>query len=431
MVTLGFVLFHNFVMGLCNSGGPRGSPAADAATPIPLSSRHQEVDSGGSPLNFHAASFSNSDIVCLDLVLAEALASWPITVVKLLQEYAFLSPLGLVLSEIFPGWACRLVNLTDDYVGPFLMGCLEGKRTADEKEKEMEGNVVHVRAVAQVGEELLESEDGFPRGVAIGRDAVYVLKGSDNDCVEKYTRMDGTFLASWGSVDENKDELDLPVGIAINPITDNVLIADTSFRSVLEFTPEGRLVRQWEVQKNDNDKHSPLIACLAVDAEQKILHVGDCELNRITTFSLGAEMTCLSQTPQKPPPIRLTVDPVTHHVWVLTDTGVRVLNSDGARGGNEIDTSWSRRLHAAPLAIDGVHRTLYQPQPKDGYLAIEAKPFLAGSIAVWSLDGRHLYDLDIPCVSSLITLDTDLSCLYVLDPTGQKIQRWSLPSRSS
>lgn len=88
----------------------------------------------------------------------------------------------------------------------------------------------------------------FPASVAIANDGDIIVADRDNDRVQKY-RPDGSYDASFDNLD-----LHQPNGVAVDPSTDLIYIADSADDQVVVVDHQGNFVDEWDT----NDRPSML-----------------------------------------------------------------------------------------------------------------------------------------------------------------------------
>ncbi|MHC4325462.1 MAG: NHL repeat-containing protein [Planctomycetota bacterium] len=97
-----------------------------------------------------------------------------------------------------------------------------------------------------------------PYGIAVDAQGKVYVADPWNKCIQKFTS-EGTFLTRWGGSGDGDDLFRTPVSIVFD-IAGDVYITDK--RSVLKFTPEGKLLAKWTMRMSARQ--------IAVDAQRNV-----------------------------------------------------------------------------------------------------------------------------------------------------------------
>jgi tripartite motif-containing protein 71 len=202
-----------------------------------------------------------------------------------------------------------------------------------------------------------------PTGIAVdARGRVYVAERY-NHRVQRFSpsasAVSQLFKSKWGAGGNTNGLFNYPTGIATDPGTGNVYVADTNNSRIQVFTASGAYVSQWGASGAGNGQFSTP-GWVAVDTATDVVYVSEVNGHRVQKFTLtgaylgqwGGYGTANGQfySPQG-----LAVDPVTHDVYVVDGNNQRVqrFTSDGVfvRGiGN--GTTWAAGT-AAPTPVSG------------------------------------------------------------------------------
>jgi aldose sugar dehydrogenase len=123
-----------------------------------------------------------------------------------------------------------------------------------------------------------------PEGVAINPSSgnVYVAD-TGNNRIQVFSS-NGTFVSKWGEQGTTDGMLRSPEGVAINPSSGNVYVADTGNNRIQVFSSNGTFISKWGEQgTTDGMLRSP--AGIAVDPSSGNVYVADKDNHRIQVFS--------------------------------------------------------------------------------------------------------------------------------------------------
>jgi DNA-binding beta-propeller fold protein YncE len=85
----------------------------------------------------------------------------------------------------------------------------------------------------------------FPYGIAVNPNTDYVYVADyHNNRIEKFYS-NGTLIEKWGALGTSTGHFEYPNGVAVNPKTDNVYVADSGNHRIQEFTADGTFIRMW------------------------------------------------------------------------------------------------------------------------------------------------------------------------------------------
>ena len=86
----------------------------------------------------------------------------------------------------------------------------------------------------------------------------------NNDRIQKFG-IGGNFILQWGTTGANDGQFSTPRGIAVNPTTGEVYVADTGNHRIQKFGPTGNFLTKWgSLGSADGQFHSADFA--AIDA---------------------------------------------------------------------------------------------------------------------------------------------------------------------
>ena len=193
------------------------------------------------------------------------------------------------------------------------------------------GEPSHGRDVATSG--FIHEGDGqsnYPTGVAVDPTTgdVYVADGG-NDRVQKFDS-DGTFLTAWGTQGTGNGQFNNLTGVAVDPTTGNVYVTDLNDR-VEVFDSDGTFLTAWGSRGTGNGQFNGPSG-VAVDPTTGNVYVADDQNRRVQMFdSDGTFLTKRGVPGVSGGPLRVAVDPTTGDVYV-TDTDNNRVQKFGYQG---------------------------------------------------------------------------------------------------
>jgi DNA-binding beta-propeller fold protein YncE/plastocyanin len=137
----------------------------------------------------------------------------------------------------------------------------------------------------------------WPEGIAVDQQGHVYVADTGNNRIQVFSS-NGTYISKWGKYGSGNGTLNLPTGIAVDPLSGNVFVADTGNDRVQIFSSNGTLISIFKrsspgVPGNGSLSHPHGIA---VD-QQGHVYVADTGNNRIQVFSSNG--TYISKFPSK------------------------------------------------------------------------------------------------------------------------------------
>lgn len=127
----------------------------------------------------------------------------------------------------------------------------------------------------QFGEAGEDPENDFllygPRDIALDLEGNVLVADTGGKRIRVYTPS-GQHLRDFGN-----EELNEPVGLAVNPVSGNIYVADTWNQRVQEYTPSGIPIREFDVPMWFENRTSPHRPFIAVSADGTLLAVSDMD----------------------------------------------------------------------------------------------------------------------------------------------------------
>jgi aldose sugar dehydrogenase len=125
-----------------------------------------------------------------------------------------------------------------------------------------------------------------PEGIAVDPSSgnVYIAETA-NDRIQVFSPSNGTFITKWGEFGSGNGSFKSPTGIAVDPSSGNVYVADTANDRIQVFSPSnGTFITKWgEFGPGNGSFKSP--TGIAVDPSSGNVYVADTAHHRIQVFS--------------------------------------------------------------------------------------------------------------------------------------------------
>jgi tripartite motif-containing protein 71 len=145
-----------------------------------------------------------------------------------------------------------------------------------------------------------ESQFDKPHGVAVDSSGNVYVADTGNDRIQKFSG-NGTFISKWGSLcdlstnigcngkptsflDRGAGQFLNPTGLAVDPTSGNVYVADYGNDRIQKFTSTGKFLKQWGFE-GQLDGYFTAPTSVAVDASSGNVYVVDTGNNRIQEFT--------------------------------------------------------------------------------------------------------------------------------------------------
>ncbi|MBN1565659.1 MAG: hypothetical protein JXA10_17570, partial [Anaerolineae bacterium] len=135
------------------------------------------------------------------------------------------------------------------------------------------------------------STDAFwgPRDIAISPAGLVYVADTGGKRVRAYT-MDGEWVRDLGGSGTALGQMDEPVGLAFNPVSGNLYVAEAWNQRIQEFDPNGFTVRVFEVNMWFQNRQSPNRPYIAVSPDGTLIYVTDMDdRQRIVAYNLAGQ----------------------------------------------------------------------------------------------------------------------------------------------
>ena len=127
-----------------------------------------------------------------------------------------------------------------------------------------------------------------PTGIAIDpKSRVVYVADINNDRIQKFS-LDGKFISSLGSTGNQNGQFNHPADVSVDPKTKNIYVADILNNRVAIFTGEGKFLSTFG-SKGTGDGQFDHPGNIAIDSEENMLYVADVGNSRIQKFDLGGK----------------------------------------------------------------------------------------------------------------------------------------------
>ncbi len=128
-----------------------------------------------------------------------------------------------------------------------------------------------------------------PRAIAIGPDGNVYVADTGGKRIRVYTP-DGTWVRDIGQGGSNFGQVDEPVGLAFNPISQELYVAESWNKRVSVFSPDGTPLRSFDVNMWFNNRQSFNRPYLAVSPDGTLIYVTDMDdHHRIVAYALDGQ----------------------------------------------------------------------------------------------------------------------------------------------
>jgi DNA-binding beta-propeller fold protein YncE len=170
------------------------------------------------------------------------------------------------------------------------------------------------------------------QGIAIDPEGNVYVADTGNNRIQVFTS-NGTYISKfpsvWGEFGPRDGRLTSPEGVAIDPSSGNVYVADTGNNRIQVFTSNGSIISKWgEYGTNDGMLRSP--AGIAVDPSSGNVYVADKDNHRIQVFSSNGTFISkvgiygfMQEGMRFPKDV--TIDPSSGNVYVADTASDRIL----------------------------------------------------------------------------------------------------------
>ena len=234
-----------------------------------------------------------------------------------------------------------------------------------------------------------------------------------------------TFVGKWGSFGHERSQFDHPAGVAVQPDSNSVYVADINNNRIQKFTLDGQFVTEWGSLGADEGKFNHP-ADVALDKDSRTVFVTDIENNRVQIFNsdgqfmsgFGSGGTAEGQFDH---PGSIAIDSRSHFVFIadIGNNRVQKFSLDGTFvstwGSNGASEGQFNR--PAGVALNKESKMVYVADTKNN------------RIQVFNYDGQFMFQwgslgdsngkFDRP---TDITADEKNGLVFVTDSDNQRVQ---------
>lgn len=263
-----------------------------------------------------------------------------------------------------------------------------------------------------------------PAGIAVNPTTGEVfIADINNNRIQKFSS-DGKFLSTFGSLGKDDGKLDGAGDVAIDPQSNMIYVSDIGNNRIQIFNSDGQFVSTFgSLGAAEGQLNHP--GNMAIDSDNKILYVADTGNSRIQTFTLDGQLisswgTFGSDRGQFNRPAGMAIDKA-GTVYVLDTKNNRIQTFDSQ--GNFISTWGSfgtkEGMFSRPtdILVDEGRKIVFVADTENS--RIEAFSTDGNFLSTWNLDPNGGQPTGL-------ALSKDRNSIYVVDKPGNNIQVFSL-----
>ena len=272
-----------------------------------------------------------------------------------------------------------------------------------------------------------------PTGIAIDPESrVVYVADINNNRIQKFS-LDGKFISSWGPTGNKNAQLNHPADVSIDPKTKNIYVADILNNRVAIFTSEGKFLSSFG-SKGTGDGQFDHPGNIAIDSEEKMLYVADVGNSRIQKFDSGGKFFSEWGSPGISPgqlnrPAGLDIDSKDKKIFVADtkNNRIQVFSNNGKFLSEWGSPGKGKGQFQRPtdINIDEINKLIYVTDNENSRIQVFN---MDGSfVTAWGTKGTGTGQFTEP---TGIAINSQEGMVYIVDKPGNRINIFDVSNGS-